>query len=113
MELLLKIWDSVELEDLKCVLGEFGQWFLATENDIKAITKQEETKNVFANDTFETGYKDQGIESGATIAKNTNFDMGDMRPGSALLREFGLPVPIDFDSFSAKGLKLESQHSKG
>lgn len=40
-----------------------------------------------------------------------NLDMGDMRPDSALLREFGLPVPIDFDSFSSKGLKLESQYS--
>ena len=74
MELLLRIWDSVELEDLKCILGEFGQWFLAHDKEIKAITKQEETKNVFANDTFETGYKESGHDSQNRICKNLNFD---------------------------------------
>ena len=48
----------MQSEDLKCLLGEFGQWYLAAKQNVKTINEQEQTKNVFANDTFETGYKE-------------------------------------------------------
>ena len=105
----------MEPEDLKCLLGQFGQWYLVASQTIKEILEKEKTKNVFENDKFETGYKDAGgflSESQEQLAENVEFDTGGMRPDSALLREFGLPVPIDFDNLGARGSRLDS-HRRG
>lgn len=48
-------------------------------------------------------------ESQEQLAENVELDTGGMRPDSALLREFGLPVPIDFDNLAARGMKLDSR----
>lgn len=84
LELLLKIFDSIELTDLKCLLGNFGSWYLAAEQDIKEITGKEQKKDPFANDTFET-FKGRG-SADSSDDNVKDIDIGDLRPDSALLR---------------------------
>ena len=53
-------------------------------------------------DKFETGYKDDGFFSNQSRNSlpglgKCDLDSGGMRPDSALLREFGLPVPRNYE----------------
>lgn len=51
-------------------------------------------------------------ESDDQIAQEILLDTGNMRPDSSMLREFGLPVPIDFGQIGSRDLKLDSKQMK-
>jgi len=48
LELALRVYEQLDVQDLKTVLGECCQWYLAANQTIKEITKTEQTKNVFS-----------------------------------------------------------------
>ena len=92
----------VDFNDFKSVLAQCFQWYQASIATIKQITKSEQTKNLFDDgqqDKFETGFRDDKAFSanskGDTFDANfAGFDTGGMQPDAAMLREFGLPVPL-------------------
>ena len=92
----------VDFNDFKSVLAQSFQWYQASTETIKSITKSEQTKNLFDDgqqDKFETGFKDDRVFSanskGSSFAANfAGFDTGGIQPDAAMLREFGLPVPL-------------------
>ena len=77
------------------------------------MTKTEQEKNVFddhQSDKFETGVKnDRNMFSTASKSSFNGgfkgFDTGAMQPDAAMLREFGLPVPMSMNGeFSVRGV---------
>ena len=92
----------VEFEDFKSVLAQCFQWYQTSNDTIKKITESEQKTNLFEDgqqDKFETGFKEDRVFSanskGSSFAANFNgFDTGSIKPDAAMLREFGLPVPM-------------------
>ena len=95
----------VDFQDFKCVLAQCFQWYQTFDKTVKEITETEQNKNVFddhQSDKFETGVKNErNMFSTASKSSFTGgfkgFDTGAMQPDAAMLREFGLPVPMSMN----------------
>ena len=101
------MFDRVDGADFKYVLAQAFQWYQRFQAKIKAIIESEQTKNLFddgQSNKFKTGYKDfvdafkKGMNGEDSYQPLSGLSTGDMKPDAALLREFGLPVPRNFEA---------------
>ena len=128
LELFERLVNRVEIEDFKFILAQCFQWYQKELKTVKTVIEAEQKTTLFDEgnkDQFETGYdvkdKNAGLMQLATadgespFPKINGLDTGGIRPSSAMLRDFGLPVPHDHSNrgggarLSATGGTMDDQ----